>query len=383
MGPGVGRRDAAHEKESRADKQETRRDQPLDRHGVGEPAGEAGGEEQRAAQDEEAHTCRDGGQQEHVLQVEDDVGEEREERGAQSEGGEQTAGERRLPEEAEVQHRRLLAQLGPDEGHEEDGRCDEGAHDECDVQPSAVERIMANTSAARPPENVTKPSQSGLVAAGFRDSSTMRSVTTRASTPIGTLTKKIQRHPMPLVMRPPRTGPIGDGDTAHRPEDAEGDPSVPAAEGVREESERCREHDRPADALEAAGEDEEERTGGDAAQERADGERDDADGEHEPPPEQVGEGSRREEEGGERQGVGVEDPLKVRQRGMEGVLDRREGDVHDREVEEQHEDPDADGAEGPPLTIHLVVLLETGARRRQPGRTSDSVPAGSNRQPAE
>ena len=76
-----------------------------------------------------------------------------------------------------------------------------------EVQPSAVERIIAKTSAAKPPEKVTKPSQSGLVAAGLLDSSTLRRVTMSASTPIGTFTKKIQRQPMPLVMRPPRTGP--------------------------------------------------------------------------------------------------------------------------------------------------------------------------------
>jgi hypothetical protein len=69
-------------------------------------------------------------------------------------------------------------------------------------------RIRPNTSAARPPLNVKKPIQSGRRAAASRDSSIRSSVAATAAMPIGTLTKKIQRQPRPLVITPPSTGPI-------------------------------------------------------------------------------------------------------------------------------------------------------------------------------
>ncbi len=42
---------------------------------------------------------------------------------------------------------------------------------------------------------------------GSLEASTLASVTKTASTPMGTFTKKIHRHPMPLVMAPPTSGP--------------------------------------------------------------------------------------------------------------------------------------------------------------------------------
>ena len=55
--------------------------------------------------------------------------------------------------------------------------------------------------------NVTQPGQSGRRAPGARDSATRVRVTNSAAIPIGTLTKKIQRHERPLVSAPPSTGP--------------------------------------------------------------------------------------------------------------------------------------------------------------------------------
>ena len=76
------------------------------------------------------------------------------------------------------------------------------------VQPSLFPRTSPNTSRNSPPEKVTTPGTSMPPCAGSRDSSTFSSVTTSAATPIGTLTRKIQRQPSDSVIRPPTSGPI-------------------------------------------------------------------------------------------------------------------------------------------------------------------------------
>ena len=57
-------------------------------------------------------------------------------------------------------------------------------------------------------EKVMNPSQSMRRGVGSRDSCTLARQTVMANTPRGRLMKKIQRHPMPLVMAPPRSGPM-------------------------------------------------------------------------------------------------------------------------------------------------------------------------------
>jgi hypothetical protein len=73
-------------------------------------------------------------------------------------------------------------------------------------QPSLL-LISPYTSEPSAPLKVAKPSQSGREAPGSRDSATRVSVMVMAAIPTGMFTKKIQRHPRPLVMTPPRTGP--------------------------------------------------------------------------------------------------------------------------------------------------------------------------------
>ena len=68
---------------------------------------------------------------------------------------------------------------------------------------------------------------------GSFDSAILANVMTTATTPMGTLTKKIQRQPMPLVMAPPIEGPDRHGAADHRAVDAEGGPAVPAHERAR------------------------------------------------------------------------------------------------------------------------------------------------------
>jgi hypothetical protein len=75
------------------------------------------------------------------------------------------------------------------------------------VQPSSFPRRSASTSANRPPISRNWPAQSSPRAAGSRDSTTYRSVAQMQNSPIGMLTKKIQRQSSPLVSAPPTSGP--------------------------------------------------------------------------------------------------------------------------------------------------------------------------------
>ena len=82
------------------------------------------------------------------------------------------------------------------------------------------------------------------------------------------------------------------------------------------------------------------------------GEDDDADREHDPAAEPVGDRAGREQQRGERQRVGVDDPLQVGEAGAQRLLDVGERDVHDRDVEQEHEDAGADRDQRPPFAVH-------------------------------
>src|SRR5215468_6762103 len=65
--------------------------------------------------------------------------------------------------------------------------------------PRSLDSISANTSSDSAAVNATKPVQSGRRGRGSRDSRTRATVITKAASPIGRLTKKIQRQDRPEV----------------------------------------------------------------------------------------------------------------------------------------------------------------------------------------
>ena len=75
-------------------------------------------------------------------------------------------------------------------------------------QPKSLPRTSANTSRKRLTEKVTKPTQSMLRSRRSSDLAIWVKVMKTAMAPMGTFTKKIHRHPMPLVMAPPISGPM-------------------------------------------------------------------------------------------------------------------------------------------------------------------------------
>ena len=88
------------------------------------------------------------------------------------------------------------------------------------------------------------------------------------------------------------------------------------------------------------------------------------DEEHAPPAEQVGGAPAEEEEAAEDERVGADHPLQVLLREPEVDLDRGQRDVHDRDVEHDHELHDAEERECPP-----VAICGEASHRNPPFRT--------------
>ena len=179
-------------------------------------------------------------------------------------------------------------------------------------QPSSLPRTRAKTSRKRLRENVTKPTQSMRRVLGSRDSAILVSVMTMATTPMGTLTKKIHRHPMAAGDGAADQRTDGHRAAGHRAEDAEGGTPVLALKGLGDQGQGGGEHDGATDPLDAPGQVEHERVGGEATDQRGQGEHAKPDGEDDAAPEHVAHHAGGEEERRQRQGVGVDHPLQVR-----------------------------------------------------------------------
>ena len=156
-----------------------------------------------------------------------------------------------------------------------------------------------------------------------------------------------------------------------RAPDAERGSALAPLELLRQERQRGGEHDRAADPLARAREDQEERRGGRAAEHGGRGEEHDPADEDALAPEQVGERPRVEDEGRERQRVGVDHPLEVGEGRAEVAGDRRQRYVHDRDVEQEHEDRQADDDERPPLPLEHPPRVPRCPGANRPAREAD------------
>jgi hypothetical protein len=80
--------------------------------------------------------------------------------------------------------------------------------------------------------------------------------------------------------------------------------------------------------------------------------------------EQIGDASPEQQEAAEQQGVGGDHPLQARWGEVQRVLDPRQGDVHDRDIEDHHELAERDQRESQPLIAsHLVLLLNRSSTK--------------------
>ena len=124
---------------------------------------------------------------------------------------------------------------------------------------------------------------------------------------------------------------------------AERDVPLPAlGEGGHQDRKGGRRDRGRAEPLDRPGADQRGVVPGETAQERADREQDEAGHEDPAPAEQVGCAAAKEQEASEDECVGGDHPLQVRLREAQIRLDRGKCDVHDRDVEHDHE---LDGAE--------------------------------------
>ena len=119
--------------------------------------------------------------------------------------------------------------------------------------------------------------------------------------------------------------------------------------GVGQQGQRDGEHHRRAKALHGAGDVEEDDVGRGRTRRGGGGEDGEADGEQAPAAEAIGQRARGQDDRGEREGVGVDDPLQAAEARVEVVGDAREGGVDDGDVEHEHRRGGADHGERPAL----------------------------------
>ena len=202
----------------------------------------------------------------------------------------------------------------------------------------------------RPPVAVTAPATSKPpCAVSSFDSGIIRSERTNTAMPIGTLMKKIHGHEsssvsVPPTMRPKALPPIAIA--AQTPSAfARSVPSAKVVEMIASAAGEMNAAPRPCSARPPIsiplGD-------GEAVEQRRDGEDDEAEEEEPLAAEEVAGAAAEQQEAAEHERVGVHDPLQVRLAEAEIVLDRRQRDVHDRRVEDDHELREADQDEDEP-----------------------------------
>ncbi len=136
--------------------------------------------------------------------------------------------------------------------------------------------------------------------------------------------------------------------------DAEREVALAAlGEGRHQQRERGRGEQRAAEALEAAEGDQRALRPGQPAEERARSEERQPGDEQPPPAEQVGEPTAKQKRSAEEDRVSGDHPLQVLLREPEVGFDRRQRDVHDRDVENDHELRGDDQCQCAPAAVAL------------------------------
>jgi hypothetical protein len=144
----------------------------------------------------------------------------------------------------------------------------------------------------------------------------------------------------------------GAADAGQRAPDAERDVALtPRREGDREQRKGGGREQRRADALHGADGDERSGGTGEPAGERRCPEQREAGEEHAAAPEQVARAPAEQQQATEGKRVGVDDPLQPVSREPEVGLDRGQCDVHDRDVEDDHELGDGEDGQGEPFGV--------------------------------
>jgi hypothetical protein len=126
-------------------------------------------------------------------------------------------------------------------------------------------------------------------------------------------------------------------------------PALTRREGGGDDREGGRVHERSAGALYDSCADQKLTAPGQTADERGEREDREACDEDQPAAEEVGELSTGEHQRGERERISGHDPLELGESDVEVGGDRRQRHVDHRVVEHDHEEPERDRRQGPPL----------------------------------
>ena len=256
---------------------------------------------------------------EHELQVlgleEDDAEEAEVQRG----DGQAGRGEPRVGEQPQVEHRRPAAQLDLDEQREHGQRHGEGAeHDR--AGPAPARSLDDGVHQRRQPDD--RQQRAGRVEAGPRqrpvEVGTSSAPATRATSAHGHVHPE-HRTPVEVAQQQPAghraepdadaggAGPHGDGPLAlHR-----------VGEDVGEDGQRRREDQRGPDSGEGPQGDQLRRARRQRRRARREGEQRQPGAQRTPPPEPVAEAPGRQQQSGEHDGVGVDDPLQAARAGVQ------------------------------------------------------------------
>ena len=141
-----------------------------------------------------------------------------------------------------------------------------------------------------------------------------------------------------------------DGDPADPRPDAERETALLRREGVGQQRQRQRRHDRAADALQRAGRDQQAHVGRQRRSGRGDGEQDDPEDEHAAAPEAVAERGAGQQQHRIGKDVGVDDPLERLDRRVQVAVDAGQRDADDEVVQDDHEKADRDKHQRPDAT---------------------------------
>ena len=236
-------------------------------------------------------------------------------------------------------------------------------------QPFSGPSMMPNSNVASPTIDRIAPNGSSRVCLGSRDFGTTKAPRMSAVAPIGMFTQNTELHEKCSSNRPPVIGPTAtaspetpcpDGD---RPA-----PLARVAEDVGQDRQRRRHDQRATDAHERPGEDQLRRRVRKGGGRRSDPEQHDADLQRALAPEAIGQAAAREQQTGEHDHVGVDDPLDLAVAGAEVGDQRGDRHVEDRVVHHDDEQRHAERAEDQPAPfvdarVERVVVTADGRRR--------------------
>src|SRR6476646_8129346 len=315
--------------------------------------GDPGREDDRDRQRQVGEAGLDRAEAEHLLHVERDEIEHREERGADQDPDHVGAGDRPQAEDREGHQRRPRPPLDRDEGDQQQRRGGEDA-DRLGRAPAGVFGVEQGEDEGREAEGDRR--RAGDVEGADLLLGVRFGNQARAQRGGGDPDRDVDpEDPFPADVfgqDPTEQDPGGAAGAGDRAPDAQRFVALGAvAEGGGDDREGGGGEDRGAEALHGAGGDQLAGGARQTAGQRSEGEEHQPEHEDAAAAEQVGKPAAEQEEAAEGEHVGVDQPGQAALAEVECVFDRRQGDVDDRGVQHDHELSRAEQDQGDPALV--------------------------------